>query len=216
MYFPDFGEFERLAGHGNLIPVSREIVADLETPVSAFAKLDEGARHAFLLESVEGGEKWARYSFLGADTGLVYRIKGHAVEIDRDGEVERFEGEPDPFARLRALLARVRPVRLPGMPLFLGGAVGYLGYEAVRFFERFPGAGPDSPGESGARSAPEDCVFLLTDTLVVFDNLRHRLRIVSNAAVAPGGDRASLREAYDTACRRIDAIVARLSAPAVP
>ncbi len=154
MYFPDFGEFERLAGQGNLIPVSREIVADLETPVSAFAKLDEGARHAFLLESVEGGEKWARYSFLGADTGLIYRITGDTVEIDRDGEIERFPGEADPFARLRALLARVRPVRLPGMPLFFGGAVGYLGYEAVRFFERFPPASLASGTEAGALSEP--------------------------------------------------------------
>ncbi len=215
MYFPDFGEFERLAGQGNLVPVSREIVADLETPVSAFAKLDEGARHAFLLESVEGGEKWARYSFLGADTGLIYRIRGSRVEIDRDGEVERFEGESDPFARLRALLARVRPVWLPGTPLFHGGAVGYIGYETVRFFERFPepaGAGAGAP----AAEPPEEAAFLLTDTLVVFDNLRHRLRIVSNAPIPLGADRAALKGAYDTACERIDRIVARLRAPVVP
>jgi anthranilate synthase component 1 len=212
MYFPEFGEFERLAGHGNLVPVSREIVADLETPVSAFAKLDEGARHAFLLESVEGGEKWARYSFLGADTGLIYRVRGRTVEIDRDGEVERFEGEADPFARLRALLGRARPVRLAGMPLFHGGAVGYIGYEAVRFFERFPGAAAGSP----PGPSDEDAAFLLTDTLVVFDNLRHRLRVISNAPVPPGAPRADLREAYDTACQRIDRIVARLRTPLLP
>lgn len=209
MYFPDFGEFERLAGQGNLIPVSREIVADLETPVSAFAKLDEGARHAFLLESVEGGEKWARYSFLGADPGLVYRVKGDTVEIDRDGQVERFPGGTDPFARLRALLARVKPVRLPGMPLFFGGAVGYIGYEAVRFFERHPATRAASPDG-------EDAAFLLTDTLVVFDNLRHRLRVVSNAAIPPGADRAALEGAYRTACERIDRIVGRLRTPIVP
>ncbi|HEX7127649.1 MAG TPA: anthranilate synthase component I [Thermodesulfobacteriota bacterium] len=208
MYFPDFGEFERLAGQGNLIPVSREIVADLETPVSAFAKLEHDARHAFLLESVEGGEKWARYSFLGADTGLTYRIAGDTVEIDRDGRVERFAGEADPFARLRALLARVKPVRLPGMPLFCGGAVGYIGYEAVRFFERFP---PVPAGEGG-----EDAAFLFTDTLVVFDNLRHRLRVISNASIPPGADRAALEAAYRTACERIDRIVARLRTPVLP
>ncbi len=212
MYFPDFGEFERLAGEGNLIPVSREIVADLETPVSAFAKLDEGARHAFLLESVEGGEKWARYSFLGADTGLIYRIRGRRVEIDRDGEVERFEGEADPFARLRGLLARVRPVRLPGTPLFHGGAVGYIGYESVRFFERFP----EKRAASSEGEVAEDAAFLLTDTLVVFDNLRHRLRIISNASIAPGAGRPALEAAYRTACERIDRIVARLRTPIVP
>ncbi len=214
MYFPDFGEFERLAGQGNLVPVSREILADLETPVSAFAKLDEGARHAFLLESVEGGEKWARYSFLGADTGLIYRIRGNRVEIDRDGEVERFEGGTDPFARLRALLARVRPVRLPGTPLFHGGAVGYIGYETVRFFERFPEPRPGGPGPGA--EPPEDAAFLLTDTLVVFDNLRHRLRIVSNAPIPPGADHVALRAAYDTACERIERIVGRLRRPVLP
>ncbi len=217
MHFPDFGEFERLAGKGNLIPVSREIVADLETPVSAFAKLEQNARHAFLLESVEGGEKWARYSFLGADTGLIYRIVGDAVEIDHDGQVERFVGEADPFARLRALLARVKPVRIPGMPLFSGGAVGYIGYEAVRFFERFPKASPRVDGQAGALpDTPEDAAFLLTDTLVVFDNLRHRLRVISNASIPPGADRAALEAAYRTACERIDGIVARLRTPVLP
>ncbi|HWP34282.1 MAG TPA: anthranilate synthase component I [Thermodesulfobacteriota bacterium] len=214
MYLPDFGEFERLAAQGNLVPVYREILADLETPVSAFAKLDEGSRHAFLLESVEGGEKWARYSFLGADSGLVYRIRGRQVEIDRDGAVERFEGETDPFARLRTLLARARPVPLPGMPRFAGGAVGYIGYECVRFFERFPEPA-DSPAAAGV-PPPEDAAFLFTDTLVVFDNLRHRLRIVSNAPVPPGAGRAELKAAYETACERIDRVIARLRRPVLP
>src|SRR3990170_620039 len=112
MYRPSFEEFCRLSREGNLIPVSREILADMETPVSAFRKIDSG-EYAFLLESVQGGEKWARYSFLGSHPLLVVRTKGARVELLRGGEVQPLPMPADPLALLKAQLAPYRPVRVP-------------------------------------------------------------------------------------------------------
>jgi len=202
MHSPSLDEFKALARKGNLIPVSREIMGDTDTPVSAFRKIDRGG-HAFLLESVEGGEKWARYSFLGAEPRLVFRSKGREAEILEDGKLRREPVEKDPLENLKRLLQAYRPVRLAGLPRFFGGAVGYLAYDLVRFFERLPDANPDPLDLY-------DAYFVFTDTLVIFDNVRQKIKVVHNTHVADGED---LEEAYLRATLRIDELVARLKAP---
>lgn len=136
MVFPDFNEFCQLAQKGNLVPVYREIMADMDTPVTAFRKIDGGS-YSFLLESIEGGEKWARYSFLGASPSVILRSKGNRVEIVRGVDVESHEAA-DPTQLLQDLLAQYQPVGVSGLPRFVGGAVGYLGYDMVRHFEQLP------------------------------------------------------------------------------
>src|SRR5512142_462607 len=127
MYFPDLNGFMSLASQGNLIPVCREIMADMDTPVTAFRKIDDG-RYAFLLESIEGGEKWARYTFLGAGPATVIRSRGRLVEIVEGDAIRRMETD-DPLGAVRDHMARFRPVEIAGIPRFFGGAVGYLGYD---------------------------------------------------------------------------------------
>ncbi len=142
---PTFSEFKALSATGNLIPVYAEILADMETPVSAFKKIDDG-QLSFLLESIEGGEKWARYSLLGSGSGCVFRTRGNRYEIVRDGRVEESGDSDDPLEVLRALLNRYRPVEMEGLPRFCGGAVGYLGYDMVRFVEKLPDRNPAEIG----------------------------------------------------------------------
>ena len=205
MYRPTFEEFCRKSREGNLIPVSREILADMETPVSAFRKIDSG-EYAFLLESVQGGEKWARYSFLGSHPLLVVRTKGRRAELLRRGEVHPLPMPEDPLALLKAQVAPYRPVPAPDLPRFFGGLVGYLGYDVARFFERLPDRTLDD------LELPDAC-FLFTDTLVIFDNLRQRITVVSNAHVedpSPEG----LERAYEGAIQSIEAIVGELRKPA--
>ncbi|OIP92005.1 MAG: anthranilate synthase component I [Syntrophobacterales bacterium CG03_land_8_20_14_0_80_58_14] len=201
MYAPDFETFTKLAKEGNLIPVCREILADTETPVTALMKLADRP-HVFLLESVEGGEKWARYSFLGADPRLIFRVRGEEVLIEETGAVRRISHGGDPLRFLKELLDRYRPVPLEGLPRFFGGAVGFLGYDMVRYFERLPAGKGDAPVE-------DETVFLVTDTLLIFDNVRHTLKIVACAMTGEGG---TLREIYDGAVRRIDDMTALLQA----
>lgn len=202
MYDPDFETFARRAAEGNLIPVCREILADMETPVTALMKLADRP-HVFLLESVEGGEKWARYSFLGADPRLIFRVRAEEVIIEENGAVRRFPHGGDPLRFLKELLGRYHPVPLEGLPRFFGGAVGFLGYDMVRYFERLPTGNGVAPVE-------EEAVFLMTDTLLIFDNVRHTLKIVACAMTGEGG---ALREIYDGAVRRIDDMTALLQAP---
>ena len=205
MYDLDFETFTRLSAQGNLIPICREILADTETPVTALMKLAESP-HVFLLESVEGGEKWARYSFLGADPRLIFRIRGEEVLIEENGSVRRFPHGGDPLRFLKEILDGCRPVPREGLPRFFGGAVGFLGYEMVRYFEKIP---------AGAGEAPirDEAVFLVTDTLIIFDNVRHTLKVVACAMTGEGAD---LKEVYDGAIRRIDAMAALLQAPRPP
>ena len=202
MYTPDFDEFCALAHTGNLVPVSREILADLETPVSAFLKIDDGG-DAFLLESVEGAEKWGRYSFLGVGPQLVFRSKGGRVEIAPPGQRGTPAEVADPFAALREFLGRYTQVSVPWLPRFSGGLVGYLGYDLVRSFERLPATAPDD------LDLP-DQYLMLVDTLLVFDNTAQTIRVVAHAAVGADVD---LRAAYDAACARIEALIARLDSP---
>jgi anthranilate synthase component I len=202
--WPARGDVRALSRGGNLIPVCREILADLETPVSAFLKVHRGP-YGFLLESVEGGEKWGRYSFLGTEPALVFRARGHEVEIETPGAAATRETVEDPFEALRRLLARYRPVAVPGMPRFAGGAVGHIGYDMVRAFERLPRLLPDDLG------LPDACL-LVSESLLVFDNVAQKIKVVSHVHVREG---ESLESAYDAAVARIDTLVARLGAAPV-
>ncbi len=201
---PSREEFKTLAERGNLVPVYAELAADLDTPLSAFLRLRPGP-HAFLLESVEGGEKWARYSFLGSDPLMIFTARGNRVTLrTHDGRTERLPAG-DPFRALRDRLARFSPVAVPGLPRFQGGAVGYVGYDVVRHFERLPQIARDD------LKLP-DAIFLFTDSLLVFDNLRHRLLVIANAHVEKR-DPASLDRAYDAAATKIGRLLAKLDRP---
>ena len=202
--WPARGDLRTLAREGNLIPVCREILADLETPVSAFLKIHRGP-YGFLLESVEGGEKWGRYSFLGTEPARVFRSRGRTVEIETPGRPPERQTVDDPFEALRRLLAAYRPVPVPGLPRFAGGAVGHIGYDMARAFERLPERAGDDLG------LPDACL-LLAESLLVFDNVAQKIKVVSHVHVREG---ESLEAAYDAAVARIDALVARLAAPPI-
>ena len=202
MYQPKFAEFEKLARTGNLIPVYREVLADIETPVSVLRKFQH-KDHVYLLESVEGGEKWGRYSFLGTDAGVVFKVRGQQVIIEEKGRATTRDHKGDPLCALRDLLARYRPVTVPGLPRFYGGAVGYLGYDMVRYFEKLPSAPP-------ADLNLDQSVFVVSDSLLIFDNIRHTIKVVA-CAYTEGTD--SIEDAYKAACRKIDEMIALLEEP---
>ena len=204
-YLPDFDAFCALARQGNLVPVYREILADLDTPVSAFLKLDTGG-DAFLLESVEGGEKWARYSFLGSEPARVLVCKDGVVHDGPPGGPFTTTRSDDPLGVARDLLATYEPVAVPGLPRFAGGLVGFLAYDLVRTIERLPTHTRDDLGHP-------DYYLMLVDALVVFDNVAQSMKVVAHAPVGNGAD---LRAAYDAACARVDGLVTRLRQPVVP
>lgn len=197
-------EFRRYAGEGNLIPLYREILADYDTPVSAFAKIDHGPT-AYLLESIEGGEKWARYSFLGSGSPVViYEDHGDLVLL-RGKQKKRISSRGNPLERLKEIMAAYRPVVVPDLPRFVGGAVGYLSYDIVRTFEELPRRQKEHV------NLP-DFAFLLTDTLVIFDNVSQKIKVVANAHVTSTGER-DITRAYRAATDRIERMIARLKRP---
>ena len=191
MRITSFDEFRALAQRGTFVPVCKEIVADLLTPVSAFLKIAEHSDYAFLLESVEGGEQVARYSFLGKDPFLILRSRGGKTILDREGA--RTESDEPFIPTLRRLMAEFTSPFVPGLPRFTGGAVGYLGYDAAAWFE---------PVELQAEPAEgDDAGFMLFDTVLAFDHVRHRILIIANARITPDDDLESL---YRFACAKID------------
>ncbi len=226
---PTLDEFRGLAAGGaNLIPVTREFAADLETPVSVYLKLMDEPGASFLLESVEGGEQVGRYSFVGVNPRATLTLRGRIVERSegekgRRGEREITPSPPPPFSPspyhltdgedilhvLKAELGKYQIAALPGLPRFTGGAVGYLGYDVVRDFEALPQTA------APALDIP-DAVFLLADTLIVFDHARHRLILLANAAIEEAG--GDMEAAYVEALRRIDRLAEKLlrPLPAVP
>jgi anthranilate synthase component 1 len=194
---PSLEEFQQLAARGNTVPVRAEVLADLETPVSAFLKLRRAHpdADAFLLESVEGGEKMARYSFLGVSARGFLKTKGQDVWLTLDGQEQHFQLEKgqDPLHVLQDVMRRFTFAEVPGLPRFPGGAVGFLGWELVRFFERLPNPPVDD------RDIP-DCHLLLTDTMLIFDAVRHTVTVVNNAYVPEPGDYVA---AYENAVAKI-------------
>jgi anthranilate synthase component 1 len=186
---PGVAEFDRRAREGNLIPVSCEVLADLDTPISAFMRLRH-LPHAFLLESAEGNEKLARYSFLGARPALTLRASPAGVEVTEGGAVRTLA--QDPLAAAREILGRYRPVEDRSLPRFYGGLVGSFSYDLIRTIEHLPHQPPDD------RRLPV-LDLALADTVMIFDHLRHRIRIVANACVEDGAERA-----YRTARDRVE------------
>lgn len=201
-HYPDFEAFRGAAQDVDFVPVYRRLLNDVLTPVSAFHKID-GGMCACLFESVIGGEKVGRYSFLAAEPHL--RIEAHENEVlvvQADGSEERFASD-DPLTELKRRVEAVRAATLPDLPPFCGGAVGYAGYDVVRYTENLPNAPLDD------RQLP-DLAFAFFDRMVVFDNVQKTLVVVALARV---GDGADLRAAYDEACGRVDETVARLESP---
>ena len=200
---PDFAEFARLAEPGRMVPVAIEIPFDLDTPVTAFSKLRRGA-FSFLLESVEGGERWARFSFLGSEPREAWRLDGSEIRL---WTVAGGWGEPestsDPFGAFEDWITGYEPVEVPGLPRFWGGAVGYFGYDTVRWIERLPGAPPDDLG------VPDAC-FMSTEHMLIIDDLYSRAFAVAAVTVAPDDDPYDL---YTGALERLAEWVRGLEAP---
>jgi anthranilate synthase component 1 len=205
MLQPTEREFEQLAAKGfNLIPVFEEVAADLETPVSAFLKVARDD-YAFLLESVRGGEKWGRYTFLGSDPALVMRARRNRIDLIRPGRAVEVRHTENSFEDLRAEVKRFRAPELPNLPRFFGGAVGFLAYDIVRCFEKIPETGADDLGTP-------DFHLMFTDTVLCFDNVRQTLKIIANVNLE---DFASTKTACQSARVKIDLILERLKHPAV-
>jgi anthranilate synthase component 1 len=200
---PSLAEFRELARSGNLIPVHTELIADAESPVSAFQKIDDGG-DSFLFESVEKNEQVGRYSFVGGRPRVTFESRGRTIRISEDGQVREFETTRDPLHELEALMSRFRFVPSPALAeaRFAGGAVGYLGYDVVRFFEPTIGAAPKDELD-----LPES-FFFLAETLLIFDHRTRRLRLVANAFVEGDPDAA-----YAAAAAKIESLVAKLAQP---
>src|SRR5919197_2271895 len=187
---PTLDDVKKLQSQGQVIPGFKAVIADFLTPVSAFLKLEKNRSHAFLLESVEGGERIARYSFLGVDPFLITRY--------RDGQPPNF------IQSVRATMDRFKSVKVPNLPPFTGGAVGYFGYDMVRTIEDIPKTGTDVLGI-------DDAVLLFNKTLLAFDHLRHQIHIISNVILDT--PQASVDIEYGKAVDEIQRIEAVLRAP---
>jgi len=193
LYYPSFQEFRRLAKTSNAVPVYRQLLGDSLTPVLAYARLSTGP-YGFLFESVIGGEKIARYSFLGTDPYLAFRYRHGEVEVERDGKVRRVRTK-DPLSLLQKYVRRIRAARIPELPPFTGGAVGYASYDIVRTVEELPEARAD------LLQVP-DLYFCFYDSIVLFDHMKRIIQVVAYAHV----DSASPRKAYDDAVARVDRV----------
>jgi len=204
MIQPDFKTFCKLARQGNLVPVYDNYTADLLTPVGAHLCLARGAKYSFLLESVEGGENIARYTFVGANPSEVFRSRGRECALESNGKRTQFEGNP--VEHLRHLTRRYHPVRVPGLPPLIAGAIGYFAYDMVRLVERIPSTGRDDMDL-------DDCVMMFYLGLVAFDHVQHRVWIMRNVFTAGPG---SLREKYDAAVEEIRRTRRALDQPLPP
>jgi anthranilate synthase component I len=201
MIQPSFREFEKLSQQGNLIPVYDVFSADLLTPVSAYLRLAQGARYSFLLESVEGGEKIARYTFAGANPEEVFRYAAGACVLENRNRM--IWEERDPISFLREHMAKFRPVRVPGLPPLVAGAIGYFSYDMVRLIERLPKRLRDDIGLY-------DAMLMFYRGLIAFDHVQHRLWIVRNVYTEGPG---SLRTKYNAAVQEIHRTREFLQAP---
>lgn len=200
---PSREEVHELFQQGDLVPVYRTLLADLETPVSVYLKLTQSSNVSFLLESVEGGEQVGRYSFLGVNPKGVISVKGDQVTRTLHSETTTRTLNPgeDPLTAIKHEFDRVQPVYVEGLPRWIGGAVGFLSYDVVRYIERLPDTATDE------LDVP-DAAFMLPDTLVIFDHAKHQLIVLANAHNTGDPDAA-----YNNAVRRIDHIVASLGQP---
>lgn len=204
MIFPNFSQFSALAKRGNFVPVYQEWVADLETPVSAWYKVCAGQPYSFLLESVEGGEKLGRYSFLGCDPVWVLQAQGdRTTQAFRDGIIKAYEGNP--FDILARCIEPIRPVKLPQLPPGIGGLFGVWGYELIRWIEPrvpiYPATAADLP----------DGIWMQIDNLIIFDQVKRKIWAIAYADLQD--ETVSLEEAYEQACDRVTKLLLKLQLP---
>ena len=204
IFHPTFQEFSELTKKGNIIPLYSEILADRETPVSAFQKIGT-TNCSFLLESMEGGEKWARFSFIGYEPALVFRSKGKTVEVLKNGIVEQTLEADNPLDVLRDIMQGYQIVELEDLPRFSGGAVGYASYDMVRFIE-------DLPHDTTDDLNIYDSIFLITETILIFDNIRNTIKIVCHVHLDE--HEGDLKEVYQRAQGKIEDIISILQRPA--
>ena len=196
-------EFLARAERGGIVPVVREVVLDADTPVAAFTKIARPP-FAFLLESLVGGERWARYTFMGTEPREVWRYRG--AQVERWTPATGWEGageSADPIGHLATRLRGLPTMQVPGLPRFTGGAVGYWGYDLVRSIERLPAPPPDTLGVP-------DAVLMIADSLVILDNVFGRAIVLANVEVPADSSAAQRVRLYDAAEERLDALVARL------
>ncbi len=212
MYCPSLKEFLKLSKEGNVIPVYKEINADLDTPVSALLKIRKDD-YAFLFESVEGQEKIARYSFLGSNPSLIFKSKASNIELiyPKDKRINRFITRLSPLDEIKKIMKDFRAVTVSGLPRFYGGLVGFIGYDTVRFFENIPDKNPDD------LKLP-DSMFILTDTILIFDHVNHTIKIVNNIVLPQKTQRLSkgkLTAIYHNAVEKIESIQRDFMKPVV-
>ncbi|HEC00044.1 MAG TPA: anthranilate synthase component I [Thiotrichales bacterium] len=197
----DVRQFEQLGEEGyNRIPLMREVLADLDTPLSTYLKLAAGP-YSYLFESVQGGEKWGRYSIIGLPARTLLRVRGQKIEVLEDGAVAERATAEDPLAWIEAFQGRYRVPEVAGLPRFTGGLVGYFGYDSIRYIEPRL-AGVEKPDPLGN----PDILLMVSDEVVVFDNLSGKLHVIVHADPAAPG-------AWDRAQARLDELVARLRGP---
>ncbi|MEK6732764.1 MAG: anthranilate synthase component I [Candidatus Omnitrophota bacterium] len=202
MYYPSKQEFIKLAKKANIVPVYKEILADTLTPVSAFQKIANNC--SYLLESVEGQEKIARFSFIGIEPSVVFKSKGNLIELTRFGKVKKYSAI-DPLFEIQKIMNDFKAAEIKGLPRFSGGLVGYMGYDMVRFFEKLPDKNPDT-------LLIPDSVFMMADNLVIFDHSTHKVKIVVNSYLAQGS-RLKAQGEYKRAIKKIDEIIVKLNKP---
>jgi len=201
--FPDRDAFRNALMHANVVPVGVRVLADTETPVSVLARIEPQADSLFLFESVEGGERWGRYSFMGVSAHLRVTVFREDVVVREGFQETRTPHGGDPLAVLRTILARYRLATQPDLPRFCGGLVGNIAYEMVHFFE------PRVPNRLPAEQPLAE--FMVPNALLVFDNINHTLTVLALAFAAPGDDPDAL---YDAACRRVATLLESLRLPA--
>jgi anthranilate synthase component 1 len=203
MIYPTFDQFQQLAQQGNFVPVYREWIADLDTPVAAWYRVCAGRPYSFLLESVEGGEQLARYSLLGCDPVWVLESRGNTTtQTHRDGQVQQFQGNP--FQILADCLEPIRPVKLPQLPPGIGGLFGFWGYELIQWIE------PRVPIYAPTASDLPDGLWMQVDHLLIFDQVKRKIWTIAYADLRQTPD---LAQAYQQACDQIEALVQRLQHP---
>ncbi|MEK7867883.1 MAG: chorismate-binding protein, partial [Candidatus Omnitrophota bacterium] len=202
MYYPSKQEFIKLAKKANVIPVYKEILADTLTPVSVFQKIGKG--HSYLLESVEGQEKIARFSFIGLEPSIILKSKANSIEINKGGKIKTYLAD-EPLKEIENIMSDFKAAETKGLPRFSGGLVGYMGYDMVRFFENLPDKNPDD------LQIP-DSIFMMADSLVIFDHSTHKVKIVVNAYLAQGS-RLKAQGVYEKAIEKIEKIIKKLNKP---
>ncbi|WP_322922547.1 anthranilate synthase component I [Paenibacillus campi] len=196
MIQPHVEQVIAMSSQYNLIPIVKRLLGDMETPIRIFQRYAQ-RRHAFLLESVEGGSKWARYSFIGSDPFLLISGKHGNIEVDMNGEVSELSGKP--IEQLKALLRRYRSPKVDGLPPFTGGAIGFFGYDLLQYYEKLPAHRIDDMNM-------DDIRFMFCDQIIVFDHVKQHILLVSNVHIPEGASDDHIREAYGEAAAKLEAM----------